>query len=74
MKTYLPGRRAYWAKTCALSALALRGPATKKPGPYAFELALLARDIASDKPIEKLPLMRAIAETTAEAFAYNARR
>ncbi len=33
LQSYLPGRRAYWARLCALSALALRGPACATSGP-----------------------------------------
>jgi hypothetical protein len=74
MTGYLPGRRTFWAKACAVSAFALRGPLANKPAPYARELALLTRYLLSDRPIESLPLMRKIAETTVDAFEYNRRR
>jgi hypothetical protein len=73
LASYLPQRKAFWARQCALSALALRGPAGRTPAPYGRALALIARDLDSDRPVDEIPLMREIAGTTAEAFAHNAR-
>ena len=70
---YLPQRRAYWARQCAISALALRGTSGGKPAPYCLALAKVARDIASDRPVDQIPVMREIAATTADAYAHNAR-
>jgi hypothetical protein len=70
---YLPQRRAFWARQCAISALALRGAPGIKPAPYGLSLALIARDLDSDRPLDENPLMREIAGATADAFAHNAR-
>ena len=66
---HFPQRKAYWAKVAAVSALALKGPPGGRPAPYFLELALVARDLASDKPVDKLPILAAIADMTAMAFA-----
>ena len=68
LKDVLPARRAYWARQCALSALALRGLDAGHPPVECIEFALVGRDLASDKPIDKLPLLRAIAEQSARAY------
>ena len=73
LASYLPQRKAFWARQCAISALALRGTAGRPPAPYCSALALIARDLASDKPIDQIPLMREVAEGTAAAFAHNTR-
>ena len=73
LASYLPQRRAFWARQCAISALALSGAAGRKPEPYALSLALIARELASDRPVDEIPVMREIAGTTATAFAHNAR-
>lgn len=69
MTTYLPSRRDFWARQCAISALALR-PA---PGRTSWrQLALAARDIASDMPLGQIPLMQQIAQASVRAFAAQA--
>jgi hypothetical protein len=74
LANHLAERKPYWARVAVLSALALRRAASQKPAPYCLDLALIARDLASSTPVERIPLMREIAEATAEAFAGNARR
>jgi hypothetical protein len=73
LSSYLPQRKAFWARQCAISALALSGPAGSEPAPYGHALALIARDLASEKPVDEIPLMREIAGVTAAAFAHNGR-
>jgi hypothetical protein len=66
MKSYLPERRLFWAKQCAISALALRG----KKGSRSLwqQMALVGRDIASDMSLDQIPLMNAVAKLSVEAF------
>jgi len=64
LNTYLPQRRAFWARQCALSAFAMRGNAD---APWK-QLALVGRDIASDMPLDRIPLMEQIAEMSVTAF------
>lgn len=68
VKDVLPARRGYWARQCALSALALSGADAGHPSADCIAFALAARDLASDKPLDKMPLMRAIAEQSARVF------
>jgi hypothetical protein len=68
MKAYLPERRLYWARQCALSALALRGDEKTRHSLWK-QLALVGRDIASDLPLDQIPLMKHIAEISVRAFA-----
>jgi hypothetical protein len=65
-KAYLPGR-IFWARLCAISALALRGNEKTHHSPWK-QLALVGRDIASDLPLEQIPLMKQVAETSVRAF------
>jgi hypothetical protein len=65
LEDYLPSRRPYWARLCALSALAMRGQA--RSGTWK-ELALAGRDLASDLPLERIPLMVQIAVNSVGAF------
>jgi hypothetical protein len=67
MKDYLPERRSFWARQCAMSALAMRGE-PKKKHPLWKQLALVGRDIASDMPLDQIPLMKQIAETSVQVF------
>jgi hypothetical protein len=64
---HLPARRAFWARVCAMSAFALALDAQAYPG-LGRSLALVGRDVAAGKPLEDMPLMRRIAETTVFAF------
>jgi hypothetical protein len=67
MKDYLPERRSFWARQCAISALALRGDEKARHSLWK-QLALVGRDIASDVPIDRIPLMKQVAEISVEAF------
>ncbi|MBZ5762253.1 hypothetical protein LAV84_23640 [Rhizobium sp. VS19-DR104.2] len=67
MKTYLPERRHFWARQCAISALAMRGNGKTRHSPWK-QLALVGRDIASDLPLDQIPLMKQIAEVSVQAF------
>ena len=68
LRDILPARRVFWARQCALSALAMRGLDAEHPPVACIELALVGRDLASDKPVDKLPFLRAIAEQSARAY------
>jgi hypothetical protein len=61
-------RKAFWAWVCARSALALRGPSGRALSRDSLALALIVRDLVSDKPAENSPLLRRIAETTVKAY------
>ena len=65
---FLPGRRGFWVRQCALSAYALRND---DPSPHATWklLALTGREIASEKPLNAMPLMRRVAQSSAMAYA-----
>lgn len=67
VKAYLPGRRIFWARQCALSALVLRDGA-KADHSLWKQLALVGRDIASELPLDKIPLMKRIAELSVRVF------
>jgi hypothetical protein len=67
MKTYLPERRLFWARQCAISALAMRGNGKTRHSPWK-QLALVGRDLASDLPLDRIPLMKQIAEVSVRAF------
>ena len=65
----MPARRGFWARQCALTALALRGLDAQHPPAACLEFALVARDLASDKPAETVPLLKRLAEESASVFA-----
>lgn len=65
LTTWLPPRREFWARQCALSALAMQADAKRSSWK---NLALVARDIASDLPLERMPLMKQIAAASVRAF------
>ena len=67
MKAYLPERRIFWARLCAISALAMRGDEKTRHSPWK-QLALVGRDIASDLPLDQIPLMKQVAEISVRAF------
>jgi hypothetical protein len=67
MKDYMPDRRPFWVRQCAMSALALHFD-QGKPNARWKQLALVGRDIASGAPLDQVPLMRQIAEVSVEAF------
>jgi hypothetical protein len=63
MTTYLPLRRKFWARQCAISSLAMCAEAGRWK-----RLALVGRDIAADLPLENIPLMKQIAASSVHAF------
>ena len=67
LKSYLPGRRHFWARQCALTALSLH--AENPMHPVWRALAVIGRDLAAGAPFDKIPLMRFIAEHTVEYYA-----
>jgi hypothetical protein len=67
MKDYLPDRRQFWVRQCAISALALHFDQGKSNARWK-QLALVGRDIASGASLDEIPLMRQIAEVSVEAF------
>jgi len=67
MKDYLPGRRSFWTRQCALSALAMHGDPKNRHALWR-QMALVGRDIASDKPLEQIPLMKQIAKVSVQVF------
>jgi len=67
LEGYLDGRRSFWARQCALSALTLKDSSPPLDQTWA-DLALVGRDILRDSPSSEIPLMRQIAEKSAEAF------
>ena len=71
LTSYLPERRAFWARALALTAFALREDG-KTFGKLGVQLALVGREVASGAPLDSIPLMRQIAE--ASVRAYQSRR
>jgi len=67
MKAYLPERRAFWARQCAISALVMHGDEKNRHSTWK-QLALVGRDIASDLPLDQIPLMKQVAEISVQAF------
>ena len=67
MKTYLEERRQFWARQCAISALALRGSGQVNLS-LSRQLALVGRDIASGAALDKIPLMQHVAQQTVRSF------
>ena len=69
LNNYLPTRRAFWARQCAVSAFAMGGDRKSRMSNDLWKhLALVGRDIASDRPLDQIPLIRKIAAITVEAF------
>ena len=60
----LEPKRTYWASVIAWSAFALRGDGHDADW---IEMALVAREMASERPLTEIPLARFIAVQTAEA-------
>lgn len=60
----LKPKRAYWASVVAWSAFAQRGDGHDS---HWIEMALVAREMASERPLAEIPLARFIAVQTAEA-------
>jgi hypothetical protein len=67
LAAYLPERRAFWARNCALTAFVLQLD-RKTYGALGRNLALVGRDIASGAPLEQIPLMREIAGLSVRAY------
>jgi hypothetical protein len=67
LREYLPSRRPFWARLCATSALVFRRRAGTPDAAWK-DFALVGREIASETPIERIPLMVQIAERTADVF------
>jgi hypothetical protein len=67
MKTYLPERRQFWARQCAISALVMHGDENARHAPWK-QLALVGREIASDVPLDQIPLMKQVAEVSVQVF------
>ncbi len=63
----MPGRRAFWASQCALSALALKDRVATREGSWEH-LALVGRDLLRGVPLHDIPLMRQIADRSATAY------
>lgn len=64
IENVLEPKRAYWASVIAWSAFAQRGDGH---GSEWIEMALVAREMASERPLTAIPLARFIAAQTAEA-------
>lgn len=72
LNNYLPARREFWARQCAFSALALcGGKKTASANSLWLQLALVGRDIASDRSLDEIPLMIKIAAISVEAFEHQ---
>jgi hypothetical protein len=67
LKDYLPERRQFWARQCALSALAMHGDPKARRSQWK-PMALVGRDIASDLPLDRIPLMTEVAAASVRAF------
>jgi hypothetical protein len=67
LKAYLPERRQFWARQCALSSLATRTDQKTRSSLWK-QLALVGRDIASDLPLDQIPLMKHVAVISVQAF------
>ncbi len=67
LSAYLPERREFWTRACALTAFVLQLD-RKTFGALGQNLALVGREIASGAPLETIPLMREIAATTVKAY------
>ena len=70
MKVYLPARRSFWARQCAISALAMRADGKARHSLWT-QMALVGRDIASDLPLDQIPLMQQVAKISVRAFEYR---
>ena len=67
LTVYLPERRLFWVRAMALTAFALQMD-RRAFGSLGSSLALVGREIASGAPMDKIPLMRQIADTSVRAF------
>ncbi len=67
IKVHLPERRPFWSRQCAISALVMHGAGKTRDAAWK-QLALVGRDIASDMPLDQIPLRKKIAELSVRAF------
>ncbi len=65
LEDHLPGRRLFWARQCALTAIALSAGSLPEAS---RSLAFAGREILREGRLADIPLMRQIAETSAVAF------
>jgi len=68
LSRHLPGRRLFWAELCAWMAATLKDSGSDD-GEKWVNFALVARDLASGRPLVENPLFDVIAERTVAAFA-----
>jgi hypothetical protein len=67
---YLPRRRAFWAELCAWTAALLKE--SEPLNPEWIDFALIARDLAGQRPLDQIALAGLI--TTGTVAAYEASR
>jgi hypothetical protein len=67
LHAYLPRRREFWAAQCALSALVLKD-GSAPTGDMWSRLALVGREIGREAAFERIPLMRRIADESADVY------
>jgi hypothetical protein len=67
LNEYLPARRPFWAMLCATTALVFKSRAGK-PDDAWKSFARIGRAIASQAPLDSIPLMEQIAARTVEAY------
>jgi len=65
IEQYLPARRARWAELLAWTAMTLRQDESTEDD--WMDVALVARELLSDRPLAEIPLMTVIARKTVEA-------
>ena len=66
LEQLLPQRRVIWADKMAWSALALR---QEQDNALGREMALVARELLGERDLKSIPIMRWIADATADAYA-----
>lgn len=67
LREVLPARRLYWAGLCACTAATLKASAETDDTAWR-EFALVARGLAADGPLDRIPLARGIAAASVDAF------
>ncbi|WP_413988723.1 hypothetical protein ACMDCR_22285 [Labrys okinawensis] len=67
LTSYLPTRRWFWIRQCALTAAILRGQ-KGRDGKLAVWVAVLGKQLCGTRPLAESPLMQAVAEGTIKAF------
>jgi hypothetical protein len=63
----LPTRRTFWSERCAWMAATLKEGAAEGDDSWR-DLALVARDLAGQRPLNEIPIIAQIAAATVEAF------